>query len=210
MTDKLTPKQEIFCQEYVKPPAGYYVYHLIDPISREAFYVGKGKGNRALQHEREVLRNESKYTKSEKGAKIAQILKQGRKTMYEFYPCADEQEALDIEQEHISNIGLENLTNINSKGCISGDRKGAKTIIKDIIKTWLSIPDVKFESRYPKSKIWNIGDANREIKEILECVKKQVGENVFYRDYDWAIGRFSGYFCTLNRSVSHAIKLEAS
>jgi len=208
MTDKLTDAQEMFAQEYAKQPKGYYVYHLIDPNNSKVFYVGKGKGVRAFQHANQVLRNEVKYTKSEKGAKIAQILKEGKSIIYELYPCADEQEALDIEQEHISNIGIENLTNIYSKGCISGDRKGAKTIIKDIIKTWLSIPDVKFESRYHKSEIWNIGDASKEIKETLECVKKQVGENVFYRDYDWAIGRFNGYFCMLSRSVSHAIRME--
>ena len=28
----------------------YYVYLLVNPITNKIFYVGKGKGNRALQH----------------------------------------------------------------------------------------------------------------------------------------------------------------
>jgi hypothetical protein len=34
----------------------YYVYALIDPRSNELFYIGKGKGKRATQHSKEILK----------------------------------------------------------------------------------------------------------------------------------------------------------
>ena len=34
------------------PPAGFYVYELLDPRTETIFYIGKGKGFRAWAHER--------------------------------------------------------------------------------------------------------------------------------------------------------------
>lgn len=46
------------------PPAGFYVYALIDPRDEKIFYVGKGIGGRVLKHEertrRGVLQNKEK------------------------------------------------------------------------------------------------------------------------------------------------------
>jgi hypothetical protein len=44
----------------------YYVYKLIDPRDNQVFYVGKGKGNRAYHHEREVKQGRiTNYFKTE-------------------------------------------------------------------------------------------------------------------------------------------------
>lgn len=68
MADKLTPKQEMFCKEYlidlnatqaairagysenIKTPKKYYVYALVDPRIDAIFYIGKGKGKRVKDH----------------------------------------------------------------------------------------------------------------------------------------------------------------
>ena len=38
----------------VQEAIGYYVYVLVDPRTKQVFYVGKGKGNRVFDHEREA------------------------------------------------------------------------------------------------------------------------------------------------------------
>ena len=42
---------------------GYYVYCLVDPRNKEIFYIGKGKGNRVFDHEKQA----------ENSAKVARI-----------------------------------------------------------------------------------------------------------------------------------------
>ncbi|HIO04524.1 MAG TPA: GIY-YIG nuclease family protein, partial [Gammaproteobacteria bacterium] len=36
----------------------YYVYLLLDPITDEIFYVGKGKGNRVFSHLKDISDND--------------------------------------------------------------------------------------------------------------------------------------------------------
>lgn len=43
----------------------YYVYVLIDPRDNEVFYVGKGQGERAFQHERDVISQINKLSADE-------------------------------------------------------------------------------------------------------------------------------------------------
>ena len=44
---------------------GYYVYGLKDPRTNEYFYIGKGKGNRILQHRQEALNTDHTNDKCE-------------------------------------------------------------------------------------------------------------------------------------------------
>lgn len=46
----------------LKHPIGFYVYHLIDPRNGQTFYIGKGQGRRAWQHEISVLSGGAKST----------------------------------------------------------------------------------------------------------------------------------------------------
>lgn len=57
-------KQSGYALHTEYPPAGFYVYALIDPRDEKIFYVGKGIGGRVLKHEertrRGVLQNREK------------------------------------------------------------------------------------------------------------------------------------------------------
>lgn len=53
---------------------GNYVYCLIDPISNEVFYIGRGKGNRVFNHLKEALESPKK---SDKLDQIRKLREQG-------------------------------------------------------------------------------------------------------------------------------------
>jgi hypothetical protein len=91
----------------------YYTYELIDPRDNKVFYVGKGKGNRMLAHEKEA----KKGVVSPKCNKIREILKARKevlKRQVAFFN--EEQAAYDHETDMISAYGLKNLTNIMPGG----------------------------------------------------------------------------------------------
>lgn len=101
----------------------FYVYHLIDPRNNKVFYVGKGKGDRVLQHERDARR--LRFANSEKEQIIHEIWGEGlsvkRRIVKRF---SNEQKAYHFEFQEIKRIGIENLTNI-AKGGESQDIKAA-------------------------------------------------------------------------------------
>lgn len=82
----------------------FYVYALKDPRQQPAkpFYIGKGTGNRAWEHQNQT-------DDSEKGALIREILESGHKVIHTV--IADnltEPQALKIEAELISAFGIRN------------------------------------------------------------------------------------------------------
>lgn len=87
----------------------WYVYKLIDPRSSKVFYVGKGKGNRALNHKSDVL--SGKYSNEAKSSVIRSILRSGYDVRVEYdsyFIC--EKTALMREAELINEIkGLSNI-----------------------------------------------------------------------------------------------------
>jgi hypothetical protein len=87
----------------------WYVYELIDPRSGEVFYVGKGKGNRIDEHEKEAKTGYQSY----KCNKIRSIWEDGheviKQKVAEFW---DEDAAYEHESDRISEIGFERLTNL--------------------------------------------------------------------------------------------------
>ncbi|WP_051044705.1 GIY-YIG nuclease family protein [Methylobacterium sp. B1] len=95
----------------------FYVYQLIDPRDRLPFYVGKGTGNRAWQHEAEV-RCGRRGCNPQKRARIAAILAEGFSVgvdIIERYEC--ESDAYDHEIELIAlTPGLLNAT-AGGEGC---------------------------------------------------------------------------------------------
>ncbi len=87
----------------------YYVYLYIHPISREVFYVGKGKGDRVFNH----LVEESE---SEKVKLIKELKSGGLSPEIEIliHGIEDELTALRIEAAVIDLVGVHKLTNQQS------------------------------------------------------------------------------------------------
>lgn len=128
-TKKLTAKQEKFCQQYVeclnveeaatcanltmaeKPSEGFYVYLLVNPLTETIFYVGKGKGSRAFDHQK-LLPSDSNNVKK---AVITEIKKQGRSVKHLFFATGlEEVDAFSIEGQLIKRFKSYGLTNISS------------------------------------------------------------------------------------------------
>lgn len=89
----------------VQKQLGFYVYLYIDPRDGIVFYVGKGKGERALSHMRDA-------SESEKVARIAQLMKLGKEPIVEIlrYGLTQEQ-AFHVEAAAIELLGIDALTN---------------------------------------------------------------------------------------------------
>ena len=84
----------------------YYVYHLVDPATKEVFYVGKGSGSRAFQHSRDAI--EFARINPEKEARIRVILGEGLKVKIEIVQRGlTEENAFLLERQEIERIGLE-------------------------------------------------------------------------------------------------------
>ncbi len=85
---------------------GNYVYLYINPFDNKVFYVGKGKGNRALSHL-------SDTSESEKVEAIEQIRAHGREPRIEIllHGLEDEITALRVEAAVIDLLGKVALTN---------------------------------------------------------------------------------------------------
>lgn len=83
----------------------YYVYVYSDPDTHQPFYVGKGKGNRAFDHLKQL-------GESSKINKIKEIQSRGKQPLIEILiHGVDEEVALKVEAAAIDLIGIENLTN---------------------------------------------------------------------------------------------------
>lgn len=93
------------------PPAGFYVYALIDPVADEIFYIGKGIGGRVLKHEertrRGVLQNKAKVKR------IQEIFASGREVERRVLFCSESEEVtLAVEDNVIHELAGFGLTNI--------------------------------------------------------------------------------------------------
>jgi len=84
----------------------YYVYLYIDPETNQVFYVGKGKGNRALSHL-------DGTGKSPHAAMIRQLRKRKLQPRVEIliHGLKDERTALAVEMAAIDLLGVDALTN---------------------------------------------------------------------------------------------------
>lgn len=69
----------------------WYVYALVDPRDQGIFYIGKGKGRRAFQHELEAKRGRVRNAK--KYERIQQILSDGQEVHVEILATFDDEEA---------------------------------------------------------------------------------------------------------------------
>ena len=97
----------------------YYVYMLIDPLGNVPFYIGKGKGNRLLSHEKEAdkLLRARKKTEKEKIKRIREIRARAKNKSPLVHVLrhgiTSSSEALRIEASVIQAMeGITKLTNI--------------------------------------------------------------------------------------------------
>lgn len=103
----------------------YYVYRLVDPRTLQTFYVGKGCGDRALQHIKEAKSLISKYedATSLKTQQIADIIAAGKEVIIVIHRRGlTEREGFEVEAALID--CYPNLSNIqkghgNDRGCIT-------------------------------------------------------------------------------------------
>ena len=99
---------------------GYYVYLYVDPRDGKVFYIGKGKGERCLDH---LYENDD----HPKVKRIREIFGAGLEPRIEMltHGLRTEQEAYNIEAAAIGLLGLENLTNrVVGKDSLRFGRKG--------------------------------------------------------------------------------------
>lgn len=101
------------------------------------YYVGKGSGSRVYSHRR------IKTTKHPKDAVTKYLLDKGFdfKDLFVIYPCKDEQSAYVLEERVISEIGLDNLTNIAHGG--EGGCAGLKFKLSDEAKQKIRANTIK-------------------------------------------------------------------
>jgi hypothetical protein len=99
---------------------GHYVYLYVDPRDGKVFYIGKGKGERCLDH----LFEDDDHPKVKR---IRDIFAAGLEPRIEMlaHGLRTEQEAYNIEAAAIGLLGLENLTNrVVGKDSLRFGRKG--------------------------------------------------------------------------------------
>lgn len=109
---------------------GYYVYLLIDPRTKEVFYVGKGTGNRVFHHANAAIESSDA---TEKLDRIREIQANGLAVEYVMLRHGlTEETAFEVEAALIDYIDLESLTN-EVRGYNSDDR-GRMTVEDIIIK----------------------------------------------------------------------------
>ena len=88
----------------------YYIYHLIDPITNEVFYVGMGKGRRIDFHEYQVRRNRIPNNNKFLFNKIKKILNSKNNIIYKkILEDIDQKTAIKNEIIEIKRIGRRDL-----------------------------------------------------------------------------------------------------
>jgi len=115
---------------------GYYVYFLIDPETKQVFYIGKGVGNRVFAHANAAISNP---TPSEKLDRIREIHDRGLSVEHVIHRHGlTEKEAFEVEAALIDYVGIEALTN-QVQGLNSDDR--GRMSVADIIEKYAA-PEV--------------------------------------------------------------------
>ena len=127
----------------------WYVYLLVDPRCGKAFYVGKGVGERARQHEKDVKRGIEKNPA--KSARIESILRDGLSVSIAkvaYFSC--EKAARNYESSLIR----------NSKGLTNIARNKNKPIV---VSLYATIGDILSDSisRKPCARTYSSAESDR-------------------------------------------------
>jgi len=99
----------------------FYVYALINPLTKGVFYIGKGKDNRVFEHKKEVIENPDQIDSSKK-KEIESILNQNHEIEYLILRHGlTENEALLVESVLID---YHNYFNSNLSNEVAGHNAG--------------------------------------------------------------------------------------
>lgn len=141
----------------------YYVYLLVNPITNKIFYVGKGKGNRALQHYKDYKRCKEKN--SFKYKEIQSFAKLGFKPIVKIVADnLEESIAYRIETKLIKRL-YKDLTNISQN-------ENEPNILKREIKRILR--------NLPSYDTWLFGVAlNKPLVYQIFAVKGDYGKGIY-------------------------------
>ncbi|MDO8660082.1 MAG: GIY-YIG nuclease family protein [Candidatus Parcubacteria bacterium] len=118
---RITPFLPLMIEDAIRTPKinknrKYYVYLLINPISKKIFYIGKGSGDRMYQHE-ELAKVNSISNNNFKLYNMIKTIDAKNPVVYrKVFFTENETAAYDVEQYLIAYFGLSNLCNIQPGG----------------------------------------------------------------------------------------------
>ena len=171
----------------------YYVYTLINPITEQMFYIGKGKKQRAWMH---LTEHWDKHNPG-KSLEIRKIRRQGKEPIVKIlHENLEQQEALDVEADLIKKYGRRNfetygiLTNL-TKGGYGGDTSEHFTeeSYKKMSRPGIKNPRAKLTEKqvldiyYSCEKTQDLVDKYGVVSGQIMCIKrkksyKNVTENI--------------------------------
>ena len=150
----------------------YYVYNLIDPRNGSVFYVGKGTGNRANQHQQCVIRNREKYSRTEKEKLICEILDSGLSVKVVITDrFSNERDAIYEEELQIMHFGIDNLTNKVRKGCPSSNRDESYRAGRLYADAMCRVPDSRVRTKIGDKFGISAKTIHDDLSEILSIVR---------------------------------------
>lgn len=193
MQNALSSIEAIDLSEDIKKLLGAYVYLYVDPRNNQVFYIGKGKGNRLLQH----LWEEGTSEKNQRSEELKAIGEKPRIELLRY--SLSESEARLVEAAAIDLIGKTNLTN-QVRG---GDGKSyGRMKFEDLMKINTAKPvtvrhralaetinklyrsDMSDLELYEATRgIWKVGK-RREHVEVVMAVFQGIVREV-YRPHQW-------------------------
>lgn len=141
--------------------SSHYVYALIDPTDLEAYYIGKGVNGRIQEHfQPNKLKACNNRHKVNKIRQIRNKEYEAKKYTTKLQKELTKEEAFELEKFIISELGLENLTNIHEGGN-GGIRENAKEKV-----TGQNSKVSKLQNQEASEIKWLVNNTNISLKEI--------------------------------------------
>lgn len=134
-------------------PQGFYVYELVDPRDGQAFYVGKGRGFRAWQHEKQALSGAG--INQEKCKRIVDINEAGLSVEIRIISESLEEDAAYAMERELIALRRDILTNVADGGVVRRSR-----VVKPVIEKTL-----KEKPLLPYYTLSGMADAERTLDE---------------------------------------------